>query len=59
METATLSEVNKADSRLYERLLNKDFAIEDVLTSRKKKNLRDLRGKISFSDGYDYKSMRY
>jgi len=59
METATLSEVNKADSRLYERLLHKDFAIEDVLTARKKKNLRDLRGKISFSDGYDYKSMRY
>lgn len=59
METVTLSGDNKVDSRLYDRLLSKDFAIEDVLTARKRKNLRDLRGKISFSDGYDYKSMRY
>ena len=26
--------------------------------SAKKKNLADLKGKIQFADGYDYKSMR-
>jgi len=59
MATATLSGVRTAESRLYDRLLNKDFAVGDVLVAaRKRKNIRDLRGKISFSDGYDYKSMR-
>jgi Tfp pilus assembly ATPase PilU len=59
MATATLSGVNKADSRLYDRLLNGDFALEDVLVAAKKrKNIRDLRGKISFNDEYDYKAMR-
>ena len=30
----------------------------DFTQNRKPKSLIDLKGKIEFSDGYDYKSMR-
>jgi len=33
-------------------------ALREYVENRKRKNLKDLRGKIKFRDGYDYKSMR-
>jgi Arc/MetJ family transcription regulator len=33
-------------------------ALQEYVANRKRKNLRDLRGKIQFRDDYDYKSMR-
>ena len=30
----------------------------DVTQKKKQKSLADLKGKIQFADGYDYKSMR-
>ena len=36
-----------------------DKALKDFISSRNKKSLKDLKGKISFRDDYDYKSMRY
>ena len=36
-------------------------ALEELVTARQKRDLRDLRelrGKIGFSDGYDYKKLR-
>ncbi len=33
-------------------------ALQEFVHNRKRKNLRDLRGKISFRENYDYKSMR-
>ena len=30
----------------------------DVTQEKKQKSLADLKGKIQFADGYDYKSMR-
>jgi len=33
-------------------------ALEELITARQKRDLRDLRGKISFRDNYDYKSLR-
>lgn len=30
----------------------------DVTQKKKQKNLADLKGKIQFADGYDYKAMR-
>ena len=35
-----------------------EVALTEYVMNRKRKNLRDLRGKISFSDDYDYKSLR-
>jgi hypothetical protein len=36
----------------YDRVLN------DFIMNRNRKTLKDLKGKISFSEDYDYKSMR-
>lgn len=33
-------------------------ALRVLVQSRKRKSLRDLRGKIEFAPGYDYKAMR-
>jgi len=35
-----------------------DSILSDFITRRNKKSLRDLRGKITFRDDYDYKTMR-
>ena len=35
-----------------------EIALKEFVSSRKQKNLRDLRGKIKFDDNYDYKAMR-
>lgn len=33
-------------------------ALEELISSRQRRDLRDLRGKISFSKGYDHKKLR-
>ena len=35
-----------------------ETALKEYVNNRKRKNLRELRGKIQLSDNYDYKSMR-
>ncbi len=40
------------------RLRLPDKILRDFIVSRSKKSLKELRGKISFRDGYDYKLMR-
>ena len=35
-----------------------ETALMEYVNNRKRKNIKDLRGKISFNDDYDYKSMR-
>ena len=35
-----------------------DKVLTDFITDRNKKSLKDLKGKISFRDDYDYKLMR-
>ena len=35
-----------------------DRVLTDFIVGRNKKTLQDLKGKISFRDDYDYKSMR-
>ena len=35
-----------------------ETALKEYVDSRKRKNIRELRGKIQLSDNYDYKSMR-
>jgi len=34
------------------------LALEEFVQNRKRKDLRELKGKISFFEGYDYKKMR-
>lgn len=33
-------------------------ALEELVVNRKKKDLREIKGKIKFWDDYDYKEMR-
>jgi len=33
-------------------------ALKEYVENKKRKNLRDLAGKISFAQGYDYKALR-
>jgi len=35
-----------------------EIALKEFVKNRKIKNLKDLKGKISFADDYDYKRMR-
>jgi len=35
-----------------------ETALREYVNNRKKKNIRELRGKINFSEDYDYKAMR-
>jgi len=35
-----------------------DMALREYVNNRKRKNIRELRGKIQFRDDYDYKTMR-
>ena len=35
-----------------------DEALRELIANRSRKNLLDLKGKISFREDYDYKSMR-
>ena len=35
-----------------------ETALKEFVKIRKMKNLKDLKGKIIFADGYDYKKMR-
>jgi Arc/MetJ family transcription regulator len=57
---------------LDDNLLNKAFkhsraktkkeliheALRELISARQRLDLRDLRGKIAFTDGYDHKKMR-
>lgn len=33
-------------------------ALEELISARQRRDLRDLRGKISFARGYDHKKLR-
>lgn len=35
-----------------------EAALKEFIRTRKMRNLRDLKGKIQFAEGYDYKKMR-
>ena len=35
-----------------------ETALREYVNNRKKKNIKELKGKIKFSDNYDYKALR-
>jgi len=47
------------DKKIIEKFKITMSVIEDFIANRKKKSLKDLKGKISFSENYDYKLMRH
>ena len=46
------------DKKIIEKFKITMSIIEDFIANRNKKSLKDLKGKISFSENYDYKLMR-
>ncbi len=55
-------ELVKEAFKLSENITTKrelmETALKEYILNRKRKNLKELKGKISFRDDYDYKSMR-
>jgi Arc/MetJ family transcription regulator len=35
-----------------------DLSLKEFIANRKRKDISELKGKIRFADGYDYKAMR-
>jgi Arc/MetJ family transcription regulator len=35
-----------------------DLALRELVANRKRRDIRELRGKVSFHPGYDYKKLR-
>ena len=54
MTTTTIEK--EISTRSFDLFSDKVFM--DFVTSRNKKSLKDLKGKIAFRDDYDYKLMR-
>lgn len=53
--------INEALKYASKELSEKELieqALMEYINIRKRKNLKDLKGKIEFSDNYDYKAMR-
>jgi methionine salvage enolase-phosphatase E1 len=44
------------DTKSQEELV--ELALTEFVAKRKQKTLKDLKGEIEFSEGYDYKQMR-
>ena len=55
---ATIIETKRTISTRRKSVILPDKVLTDFISDRNKKTLKDLRGKISFRDDYDYKSMR-
>ena len=60
MDLLTLNDTKGVSSSIYALNANilSDKVLTDYMIHRNKKSLKDLKGKISFRDDYDYKSMR-
>ena len=55
---ATTIEKTRKISTRRESVILRDKILTDFIAGRNKKSLKDLKGKISFRDDYDYKLMR-
>ena len=47
---------NYSHARTKKELVHQ--ALKEYMENRRKMDLRDLKGKINFQDGYDYKKLR-
>jgi Arc/MetJ family transcription regulator len=48
--------VRHSSARTKKELVHE--ALEELISARQRRDLRDLRGKISFARGYDHKKLR-
>ena len=55
---ATIIEKKRTISTLRKTVISSDKVLLDFIASRNKKSLKDLKGKISFRNDYDYKLLR-
>jgi Arc/MetJ family transcription regulator len=53
-----INEAFKFSQRISTKKELIETALREYVDNRKRKNLRELKGKIKFSDDYDYKAMR-
>jgi len=58
LDDALVDEAFKYAENIHTKRELVEAALKEFVTMRKVKNLRDLKGKIQFSDTYDYKKMR-
>ena len=60
MDLLALNDTKEVSSSVFALNANilSDKVLKDYIIHRNKKSLKDLKGKISFRDDYDYKSMR-
>jgi len=55
---ATIVKERREFSTISRAVILSDKILIDFIAGRNKKSLKDLKGKISFRDDYDYKLMR-
>jgi len=53
-----VSEAFKYASEIHTKRELVEIALTEFVRNRRMKDFRDLKGKVQFSDGYDYKKMR-
>lgn len=58
LKEKALSYFTMLDDERAQKVINYIEEMEPILRENKKHNLSDLKGKIEFSEGYDYKAMR-
>lgn len=58
LDDALMDEAFKYAGNIHTKKDLIEAALIEFVKSRKMKDLRDLKGRIKFSDNYDYKKMR-
>ncbi len=58
LDDALVQEAFKYAENIHTKKALIEAALREYVKIRKMKNLRDLKGKVFFADGYDYKAMR-
>jgi hypothetical protein len=58
IKNKTMTIVSSTELDIQKSTILSDKLLNDIMVRRNKKSLKDLKGKISFKDDYDYKLMR-
>ncbi|MDR2171046.1 MAG: type II toxin-antitoxin system VapB family antitoxin [Planctomycetaceae bacterium] len=58
LDDELIDEAFKFSQAIYTKKELIETALKEYVNNRKRKNLKELKGQIKFSDDYDYKKMR-
>jgi hypothetical protein len=58
MSTTKTRNTSKKNNLHNTDIIPVNSVLTEMILQRKEKTLKDLKGKVHFSDGYDYKSLR-